>query len=377
MRALNVKAWLTTAMVFGAGSQTARAGAPMNDDDWRLIETGPAHRLLLNSTQVADLSRLMHVQGRCGGFMDVTDDVPQSYSPVQSPLPKQALNQHAVLQAMLPNISTARLASHVESLSAMHNRFYKSEDGAKAAQWIYDQMVAIAAGRDDIDVELVNHSWTQPSVKATIHGTGGLANEKVILGGHLDSINWERLMPTRWDHAPGADDNASGIAVILETFTTIVESGIRPQRTMEFMGYAAEEIGLRGSNEIAREYRQNGANVVGVMQLDMTGFPAATRKITFIKDNTNPQLTQFTERVMDEYVQEPWQESNCGYACSDHASWDKVGYPAVFPFEAAFKDSNPSIHTARDTSEKIDPAFAAQFAKLATAYMVEGAQTAF
>ncbi len=57
--------------------------------------------------------------------------------------------------------------------------------------------------------------------------------------------------------------------------------------------------------------------------------------------------------------------------CSDHASWNKAGYPAAMPFEALFSDSNPYIHTGDDTVEHIDFEHALQFAKLALAYVVE------
>ncbi|WP_039754624.1 M28 family peptidase, partial [Chromobacterium haemolyticum] len=65
--------------------------------------------------------------------------------------------------------------------------------------------------------------------------------------------------------------------------------------------------------------------------------------------------------------------SSCGYACSDHASWHKNGYPASFPFESAFNQSNPNIHTVRDTlaSAGNQARHALKFSQLALAYAVE------
>jgi putative aminopeptidase FrvX len=51
--------------------------------------------------------------------------------------------------------------------------------------------------------------------------------------------------------APGADDDASGIAPLLEVLRIALASGWKPKRTVKFMGYAREEVGLRGSNAIA------------------------------------------------------------------------------------------------------------------------------
>ena len=52
--------------------------------------------------------------------------------------------------------------------------------------------------------------------------------------------------------APGADDDASGIATLTEVIRVALANGWKPKRTVKFMGYAAEEVGLRGSNAIAQ-----------------------------------------------------------------------------------------------------------------------------
>ncbi len=61
--------------------------------------------------------------------------------------------------------------------------------------------------------------------------------------------------------------------------------------------------------------------------------------------------------------------SQCGYACSDHASWYNEGFPASMPAEANFHDSNPLIHTANDT--QFDSSHAIKFAKLSVAFISE------
>src|SRR3546814_5186498 len=95
---------------------------------------------------------------------------------------------------------------------------------------------------------------------------------------HLDSINaYGGGSPGQ--AAPGADDDASGIAVLTETLRIALARGWRPQRTVKFMGYAAEEVGLRGSNAIAPSHRQAGVDVVAVLQVDMTNYQAAPVQI--------------------------------------------------------------------------------------------------
>jgi leucyl aminopeptidase len=191
--------------------------------------------------------------------------------------------------------------------------------------------------------------------------------EIIILGGHADSISDEHM-------APGADDNASGIASITEVIRILMSNDFKPKRTIKFMGYAAEEVGLFGSQDLARSYSKAQAKVLGVMQLDMTLFKGtADKDIVLISDYTNKNQNLFLGKLIDEYVKVPWGYSLCGYGCSDHASWSAYGYPASFPFESSFDESSPLIHTASDTLENYqnDAGHAVKFSQLATAFVVE------
>jgi len=61
----------------------------------------------------------------------------------------------------------------------------------------------------------------------------------------------------------------------------------------------------------------------------------------------------------------------CGYACSDHASWDRAGYAAAFPFEAPFGEANPYAHTDQDTIAILNIDHGLQFVRLGIGFMVE------
>ena len=77
----------------------------------------------------------------------------------------------------------------------------------------------------------------------TIQGTT-FPSEVVVLGGHQDSIAGSNCTTSR---SPGADDDASGIATLSEVIRAAMALGYQPERTVKFMAYAAEEVGLRGS----------------------------------------------------------------------------------------------------------------------------------
>lgn len=335
-------------------------------EDKRLIEVRPGVQYWANRAELKKLSLRAHSEGRCGGYLDLTD-----YPLAQSLVPLRRLRlegreprEGAHVVPMLKQADPGSLIALVTRLSAYRDRGYQSATGVEAAQWIKEQYVRMGRGRSDVHVELVPHKFKQPSVIATIKGSGPQQNEIVIVGGHLDSISSSDL-------APGADDNASGTATVMEAFRIIAESGFRPNRTLQFMGFAGEEHGLLGSQDIATTYRNQGRQVVGALQMDMTMFPGRNPRITFITDYTNRDLNKFLERLTDEYVKAPWVEDQCGYPCSDHASWTRAGYPASFPFESPFNSHNPDIHSRRDTVEKLDPNHGLSYLKLSVAFAVE------
>src|SRR3546814_4878195 len=151
-----------------------------------------------------------------------------------------------------------------------------------------------------------------------------------------------------------SDDDASGIAGLTETLRIALACGWRPQRTVKFMGYAAEEVGLRGSNAIAQSHRQAGVDVVAVLQVDMTNYKAGpVQDMKLITDYSNASLKAFFEQLFDTYMAPMGHTRGtytCGYGCSDHASWTNAGYPAAMMFEAGDPDGSfPYIHTTGDT----------------------------
>jgi bacterial leucyl aminopeptidase len=216
-------------------------------------------------------------------------------------------------------------------------------------------------------ITLIDHSRTrQKSVKLSFsgHKTPG---QKIILGAHFDSIaGWGM------GDAPGADDNASGSANLIEV-AQILSQSRQPQKTIEFFWYAGEEGGLIGSGEIAKTYKAQNEKVIAVMQLDMTAFPGdGPFQIGSVTDYTTPWVREFLSRVNQAYFQFKVNEFECGYGCSDHASWFRQGFETVAPFEARMQSMNRAIHTSKD---RVQPSYnfehSAAFSKLALAFALE------
>jgi len=300
--------------------------------------------------------------------------------PTEAPTGDYTIDQMLLVQRLEAAIGKPQMLATIDHLSNdFNNRYHANPAGLAAAEWIRDQWSGLAAGRPDVTVELYQHSATsQPSVILTFDGVG-LPGEVVVLGAHLDSVSFDGGDSGDPGYlAPGADDDASGIAVLSEVIRVAMVENFRPDRTVQFIGYAAEEVGLVGSGEIAAAYQAAGVNVTAVLQLDMTAYFGSVQDIGVLSEAwTDSALTSFVTDLIDFYQPElTWATTACGYACSDHASWDAQGYPAAMSFESLFGQHNPEIHTTDDTlttlGDSVDHAY--KFARLAAAFMAEVAK---
>jgi len=347
-------------------------------------EKGGVAALHLRESQLNALSGVMHTKlNRCAGFIahdseqQAVAEVERASAPVKplAALLSYNINNGPSVNAMLAGVQELNIRNTVNALSTnWTTRRYNVQSGADAATWLKNQWTTLATGRTDISVALFTHTWLQPSVIATIQGTT-LPNEVVVLGGHLDSIN----VSSSTGAAPGADDDASGVASITEAFRLAIANGYKPARTVKFIAYAAEEVGLNGSAAIANSFKASGVNVVAVLQLDMTNYKGSTYDFGMVTDNTNASLNSFTTSLISTYLPGfTWTNFTCGYACSDHASWTTAGYPSTLPFEATLTTDNPNIHTANDTLTFTagTTSNSVKFAKLAVAFLGETAKGA-
>ncbi|WP_298772763.1 M20/M25/M40 family metallo-hydrolase [uncultured Shewanella sp.] len=331
----------------------------------------------ISEKEVLTLSELMHEEHqRCGGFT-VHDSEAEAYAVSQLPVHLLAfnpppINQADKVNAALPLLSSASLLASISTLSAFDNRYYNSTQGVSAAQWIGDTWSQLSSGESWASMSYYPHAaWSQDSVILTLTGSEA-PDDIIVIGGHLDSISNSGSGNNM--QAPGADDNASGIATITEVIRVFMSQGIQPKRTIKFMGYAAEEVGLRGSGEIASQASTDNDNIIAVMQLDMTGYIGSTEDIIFMDDYTDSGLNSYLMSLVDTYLTGvSYGTDSCGYGCSDHASWHNLGYPASMPFEARMNQYNRSIHTINDTEDKLDATgnHELNFAKLAMAFAIE------
>jgi len=339
-----------------------------SDSERYLIELAPGETRWVTENEKWALRR----EGK--NFFDITNtqDLGSVYKVESSVTFPEHVQQNRSIQPLLQQLRTAPMHKNLEKFTSFHTRYYKSEYGVQSSKWLLGQVNDTLSEAGALDfkasVRHFKHPWGQNSVIATLPGK---SNNTVIIAAHQDSIN---LFFPSLLAAPGADDDGSGTVTILEALRVLlmdedVVTG-NQTNTVEFHWYSAEEGGLLGSSEVFKQYAKEGRQVKAMLQQDMTGYVQKTldsgkpESVGVITDFVDAGLTSFIKKVITAYCDIGYVETKCGYACSDHASASKAGYPSAFVIESSFEDSDKKIHTTEDKLEYLSFEHMLQHAKL-------------
>ncbi|MGD9141696.1 MAG: M20/M25/M40 family metallo-hydrolase, partial [bacterium] len=204
------------------------------------------------------------------------------------------------------------------------------------------------------------------NVFGTLEGT--TSDEEVIVCGHFDSVSEDPM-----NRAPGADDNATGTAGVVEAARVL--SRHRFEKTIRFICFSGEEIGLQGSGAYAPEARVRGDDIAGVINLDMIGYiDEAPEDIDLIGNAASEWLVDFTAACAETYVPGlPAKKIiDPTYLASDHASFWNSGYRALLAIEDG-DIGYPYYHTTADTLGNVTMSLVENTTKMALAALAQAA----
>jgi len=158
-------------------------------------------------------------------------------------------------------------------------------------------------------------------------------NQIVVAGAHLDSRN-TGSGPTSTGIAPGADDNGSGSAVLLEMIRVIGTNKVLFQYTLDITFFCGEEQGLIGSAALARStQRYPVGSIVGMFNADMIGYTQNGNVVlAFMSRSSTLWLTDSCKEISRTYQPALAVGSTTG-CCSDQQSYFSAGHPALGIFE--------------------------------------------
>ncbi|EOA83813.1 Leucine aminopeptidase 1 [Exserohilum turcicum] len=359
----------------GAQVVLQESQAPLAEADQYLIELAPGETRWVTEDEKWEL-RKQNIN-----FFDITDNqelgtVNSKASTASVKFPEKPTYKEAI-SPLLKQLKKENMRAHLETFTSFHTRYYKSHYGAESSAWLLSQVdkTLTDAGAVNATVKPFPHPWGQSSIIATIPGK---SDKTIVIGAHQDSIN---LYFPAFLAAPGADDDGSGTVTILEALRVLVQSPEilqgEAENTIEFHWYSAEEGGLLGSQAIFQSYEKANRNVKAMLQQDMTGYVQKTldagepESVGVITDFVDAGLTDFIKKIISTYCTIPYVLTKCGYACSDHASASKAGYPSAFVIESDFKYSDNKIHTTEDKIEYLSFDHMLQHARMTLALAYE------
>jgi hypothetical protein len=192
----------------------------------------------------------------------------------------------------------------------------------------------------EVEVALEPEQVEVPNVVARIPG-GDLAHELVVFGAHFDHIGTSARGDCNEDVrrkdaiCNGADDNASGTAMILELARAMTTSGYKPRRTLVFTSFSGEEMGLLGSEALAAAPPFERDEVVAMVNLDMVG-RLKTKGLMIGGIATSSDWMPMLDAIGAQGMEVTYERSST--ARSDHANFFKYDIPSLFFFTGTHSD---------------------------------------
>ena len=261
----------------------------------------------------------------------------------------------------------ANLRFHVEAVASReHNVINKPAELEAAARHIE---FALFGSGYQVDTQRFEADRDQArNVEAELRG-GARSSEIIVVGAHYDSAMG----------APGANDNGSGVAAMLELARLLKEE--KPARTLRFVAFVNEEVPFyrgdaMGSLQYARRCRARGENVVAMLSLETIGYyserpgsqrypfplsvfyPSTGNFIAFVSNLSSRGLLHEVIASFRRHAAFPSEGVAApafipGVDWSDHWAFWQEGYPALMVTDTA-PYRYPHYHTAEDTPDKVN-----------------------
>ena len=318
----------------------------------------------------------------------------------------------STIWAAIQHVSKDSIAVHIKNLS-IANRYYSRTSytpGNKwAARYIFDYFQKLPAIHQVVMDSFFVYGAKAPydtiplvNIVATFQGKRD-TNQYIIIGGHFDATanrdpnyNWDDDWSTAM--APGSDDNATGVAAMLEIARVLSQRFQKNPNniTLKLIAFGAEEkhpayfnSNHLGSRRYAWKAFNRGDRILCAFILDMIGYNQDTLHFSIVSDSASAAFGRRALEINHCYAINlhtdgaPFPEATY----SDHESFWLYGYRAILIIENAppwndhppWYSSNPHYHKQSDTPDKINMEQVARIAQLTlgTALSLEKAVTAF
>jgi len=276
----------------------------------------------------------------------------------------EVIQADSLIERMTGTVSAASIDSYVSRLQDFVTRWALHDSCDAASGWIESRFKTF--GVDSVYFHHFNDRYADNVVAVKY---GKTSPEKIIIiGGHYDSVSNNAFI------APGADDNGSGAACILECARVMAPYDF--DKTIKFIAFGAEEQGLNGSENYVSDAADRGDAIEAMINVDMIGYLAAgdALDLDIVKNDDSTWLRDRVFSVAARFV--PGFNLVDGAiavgAGSDHVPFWDHGYDAIMFYEDSDQWS-PFMHTLGDSigPSYNSPVLAEQSTRVAVALIAD------
>jgi len=264
--------------------------------------------------------------------------------------------QDVPLDSLIGLVRQDSLESYTYRLQEFTSRLIGTLSADSCRDWLAEKFTEF--GYDSVFTDTFNTSptgvpWSY-NVVATKVGSV-FPNHHVIVGAHRDAVQF----------SPGADDNGSGTAGVLEMARVLAD--IETDMTFIFVLFDAEEFGLYGAHHYADEANARGDSIVYMFNMDMIGFQANNADIT-VYHGSDTEFSELYNQLADSLLGVTGHLSGTS-AQSDHYPFQQYGYPVTFLIEYIFSSV---YHTPQDSTSYMSFSYFTKIVRtgIATVYTV-------
>ena len=280
-----------------------------------------------------------------------------------------------ILASSAPDVSIPNLRSTLTELATYPTRNTNTPECRRAAEWVAAEFRKIPG----LKVELMEYTLPKgrrvPEEKKVVQVVAtlpGVTDHRVMIGGHLDTINLTGDPMTA--KSPGINDDGSGVALTLEAARIMAQG--KWHNTLTFVVFTGEEQGLYGSTALAERAKKEGWKIDAVLNNDTVGASQGPgglkdkkRVRLFSEDketHNSRELARFIEWNAKGKVKgfAPWlvYRKDRFQRGGDHTPFNNIGFTAV-RFVEAIEALNHQ-HTDMDTLDGIDFEYLANVVRL-------------
>jgi bacterial leucyl aminopeptidase len=299
--------------------------------------------------------------------------------------------EQQVRKKLKKQIKANRIRRYVRAYSSIPSRHHLHSGNAYAVQALMDDLALINEGFTVRKQEFPHHGRLLANVEAILKSQGSVDDGIVIICAHLDSTaSGDPAFQPLIDAAPGADDDASGIAAVLtaaRAITALAKAADR-YREIRFVLFNAEEDRQAGSMHYAETAAIEGTVIAGVFDVDMIGYASSESIFELhagfeddewvqaesleLAARVSAMCGELAPRLSPEIYPGVNDKRDVGEGFSDHTSFHLHGFPACLITENFFtgpgtitlKEPNPAHHLPEDEMDNLDFEYAADIARV-------------